>query len=116
MAKQSIASRSDLSFTATSDEPGIRSNWNVPHDPKGYWGDTVPIGRRYFGEIAELAEHDEESAFIALLTAINGPEWNRSSDGGCGWGIEHGFTQELAAAAIVGLRVLRDGANPFQYE
>ena len=44
MTKSNITSRRDLSFTATSDAPGIVSNWNVPHDLNSYCGDTEPIG------------------------------------------------------------------------
>lgn len=41
MADEHITSRKDLSFTATSDAPVIRSNWNVHHAKGDYWGDTV---------------------------------------------------------------------------
>lgn len=115
MAKPNIASREDLSFTATSDNPGIVSNWKVPHDKGGYWGDTVPIGRRYFSEVCELAAVDERASFYAILTAIDSVEWNHS-ESGCGWGIEYGFSQELAAAAVIGLRTMREGAASFDYE
>lgn len=115
MAESNITTRRDLSFTATSDEPGIVSNWNVPHDMGSYCGDTVPIGRRYFSEVAELAAVDEYQAFLAMLTAINSSEWNHSQDG-TGWGIERGFSEQLAAAALVGLRAMRDGAKPYNYQ
>lgn len=115
MAKPNVTSRRGLSFTATSDAPGIRSNWNVPHTKGGYWGDDVPIGRRYFSEVGELAAVDERDSFYAILTAINSPEWNHA-EGGCGWGIEHGFSEELAAAAVIGLRAMREGAKHYDYE
>lgn len=97
----SISSRRDLSFTATSDDPGIHSNWSVPHDKNGYWGDTVQIGRRLFSEIEELSTRDEDEAFFAIVCALSAHEWNGA------WGIEYGFSERLAAAAIVGIRALR---------
>lgn len=115
MAKSDITSRMDLSFTATSDAPGIVSNWNVPHNDGSYWGDTVPIGRRYFSEIGELAAVNERDSFYAILTAINSPEWNHA-EGGCGFGIEHGFSEDLAAAAVIGLRAMREGAKHYDYQ
>jgi hypothetical protein len=114
MADTNFTSRRELSFTATSDAPGIASNWNVPHDKDSYCGDTVPIGRRYFDEVAELAVHNEREAFYAVLTAINSPEWNHTADGS-GWGIERGFSQQVVAAALVGLRAMREGADPYDY-
>ena len=115
MTKPNITTRRDLSFTATSDAPGIVSNWNVPHDKGSYCGDTVPIGRRYFAEVEELAITDEHDAFLAMLTAINSPEWNHTAEG-TGWGIERGFTEQLAAAALIGLRAMRDGAEPYDHQ
>ncbi len=112
MSTMGINSRRDLSFTKTSDQPGVVSNWYVPHDMEGYWGDTVPVGRRYFAEVAELASINEDEAYYAILTAINAAEWNHAN-GGVGWGIEHGFSERLAAAALIGLRALRDGAAPY---
>jgi hypothetical protein len=110
-----ISTRRDLSFTATSDDPGIKSNWYVEHDSSGYWGDTVLRGRRYFSEIAELASKDELEAFHAMLFAITAPGWNHT-DVGIGYGIEHGFSERLAAAAIIGLRAMRDGMSPYAPE
>jgi hypothetical protein len=115
MTKSNITSRRELSFVATSDEPGIVSNWKVPHDKGGYVGDTVPIGHRHFSEVAELAEVNEHQAFYAILAAINSPEWNHTKDG-TGWGIECGFTERLAAAAVIGLRAMREGAEPYPYQ
>jgi len=115
MTKSNITSRRDLSFTATSDAPGIVSNWNVPHDLNSYCGDTEPIGQRHFAEVAELANVDEHDAFYAILTAITSPEWNHTADG-VGWGIERGFSQQLAAAALIGLRAMREGAEPYPYQ
>lgn len=112
MLDSEISTRCDLSFTATSDNPGINSNWYVAHDPNGYWGDTVPIGRRYFSEVAGLAAKDELEAFYAVLCAITAPGWNHTS-AGAGYGIEHGFSERLAAAAIIGLRAMRNGVSPY---
>jgi len=108
MATSSISSRKNLSFTATSDAPGIKSNWSVPHAKDGYWGDTVPIGQRHFAEVAELASCNEKEAIAAIVFAITSPEWNHTPDG-VGWGIEQGFSQELAEAAVIGLRAIREG-------
>ena len=108
MATPSITTRKDLSFTATSDGPGIKSNWRVPHDNEGYWGDTVPIGQRHFAEVRELAATNEKEALDAILFAITSPEWNRTETG-IGWGIEHGFSKELAEAALIGLRAILEG-------
>ncbi|CAG9270274.1 hypothetical protein BCEP4_60128 [Burkholderia cepacia] len=107
-----ISTRGDLSFTATEDRPCISSNWNVPHDMNGYWSDGIRIGKRYFAEVAELAAKDEREAFYAVLCAIMEGEWNHAH-GGHGWGIEHGFSESLAAAAILGLRTMRNGATPY---
>ncbi|MFX1761901.1 hypothetical protein PWP93_04765 [Paraburkholderia sp. A1RI-2L] len=107
-----VSSRLDLSFTATQDGPGIRSNWCVPHDRNGYWHDGIRVGRRYFAEIAELAAKDEHEAFYAILCAITSREWNHTQDGS-GWGIEQGFSERLAAAAILGLRAVTSGAALF---
>ncbi|WP_147364303.1 hypothetical protein [Burkholderia pseudomallei] len=115
MLDSEISTRCDLSFTATSDNPGINSNWYVAHDPNGYWGDTVPIGRRYFSEVAELAAKDELEAFHAMLYAITAPGWNHTS-AGVGYGIEHGFSERLAAAAIIGLRAMRNGVSAYAPE
>ncbi|MBY4770663.1 hypothetical protein [Burkholderia ambifaria] len=115
VADLEIATRRDLSFIATSDLPGISSNWNVPHDMNGYWSDGIRIGRRHFAEIAQLAAKDEEAAFDAVLHAITAPEWNHTPHG-TGWGIEHGFSERLAAATILGLRAMRNGTAPYDPE
>lgn len=109
MFDSEITTRCDLSFTATQDGPGINSNWNVPHDQNGYWHDGIRVGKRYFAEVAELASKDEQQAFYAIKCAIMERGWNHAH-GGCGWGIEEGFSMRLAAVAMVGLRALRDGA------
>lgn len=106
-AQSGIQARADLSFTAR-DEEGRFNNWSVPHDRKAKWGAGVETGFLYFSEIAELASHDEEKAFRAARFAMNSPGWQTS-----GWGIECGFSEALARAAIVGLRALRNGAEPY---
>lgn len=110
LATFGIKSRLDLSFTATSDDAGIRSNWSVPHDSNGYCGDTMPIGKRLFLEVEALAVIDESEAFDAIVFAITARDWNRTADG-TGWGIELGFSQRLAELAIIGMRTVREGGE-----
>lgn len=87
------------------DEEGLLiSNWDVPHDWNGSWHVGIEVGRRHFAEVAELAAHDEQEAFGAIECALL-----KFQSGG--WGIETGFAIEVARAAVVGLRALRDGSQ-----
>lgn len=105
-----IKDRRDLSFVGNCDQ-GLNSNWSVPHDPNGYWHDGVRIGNRYFAEVAELARVSEESAFQAIRFAMNSSGWSTR-----GSGIEVGFSDALARAAIAGLRALARGEPEFDEE
>jgi len=98
-------SRLTLPFVVPDElHEGIASHWSVPHDPDALYAEGVAVGRRHFEAVASLAESDEEQAAMALSLAMNSPGWRV-----CGWGIEDGFSQALAEAAIVGLRTLRSG-------
>lgn len=82
---------------------GIASHWSVPHDPDALYADGVAMGRRFFEAAASLAESDEKQAVFALFLPMNSAGWRVG-----GWGIESGFSQALAEAAIIGLRTLRE--------
>lgn len=83
---------------------GITSHWCVPHDPDALYADGVAMGRRFFEAAASLAEFSEKQAVLALSLPMNKTGWRG------GWGIECGFSEALAEAAIIGLRTLREAA------
>ena len=83
---------------------GIASHWSVPHDPDALYADGVAMGRRFFEAAASLAEFSEKQAVLALSLPMNKTGWRG------GWGIECGFSEALAEAAIIGLRTLREAA------
>jgi hypothetical protein len=103
-------SRNDLSFTSR-DAEGRLHNWAVRHNQNDNWHDGILIGKRYFAEVAALARYSEKEAFDAIRFAMNASDWSSR-----GWGEEQGFSEALAAAAIAGLRVLRNGAPPSDYD
>jgi hypothetical protein len=105
-----ILDRDDLSFTARDDKDRL-TGWSVPHDKNGFWHEGIKIGLQHFAEVAELAQTSEYETFVAITYAMNNPGWKPF-----GWGIEEGFSEGLAAAAIVGLRALRAGAAPYDHE
>lgn len=107
---RTIKSRTDLSFT-NFESGGNACNWSVPHDNEAYWHNDIKMGEYLFAEVAKLAENNELEAFDAISFAMNNPGWKTN-----GWGIEKGFSMGLAAAAIIGLRFLRQGAENFDYE
>ncbi len=80
---------------------GIASHWSVPHDPDALYADGVAMGRRFFEAAASLAEFSEKQAVLALSLPMNKTGWRG------GWGIECGFSEALAEAAIIGLRAMR---------
>ena len=105
-----IRTREDLSFTCRA-ESGCLVNWEVPHDPNAKWGNGRLIGRRMFEEVEALALTNELDSFHAMVFAMNNPNWcNR------GAGIETGFSEAMAAAAILGIRMLLAGADRFDFE
>lgn len=105
-----IASRDDLSFTRR-DENGGMQNWSVPHDQAACWHNGKQIGAHLFTEVEALAANDEDEAFDAICFAMNNPGWQPF-----GWGIETGFSESLAAAAIIGLRAIREGVVRYDFE
>lgn len=94
--ERAIQSRNDLSFTSKDGEGRI-NNWDVPHDRNGNWHEGFIIGEKYFDEIRQLALFNELEAFHAIEFAMNSGNWHSS-----GWGIEMGFSQALAKAAMLG--------------
>jgi len=102
--KHRIKSRDELSFTIRGEHGGL-INWNIRHDMEDYWSEHVEIGKRYFSEIVELAEHSERESFFGMLYAICSPTFR------AGWGEEHGFVEMMSRAAIIGLRAIRNGAD-----
>lgn len=106
-----VRSRRELSFTKMigrgDDEPGHLRNWHVPHGQDDYWSQGIEEGERFCREAMELSLHDETEAFDAIRFAFDSPEWKG------GWGQEHGFASSIARLAIVGMRALAAGAEPF---
>jgi hypothetical protein len=99
----SINDRDDLSFTAR-DGMGRLTNW--PRNNPGVPADWQK-GIDYFEvEVRDLALHDETEAFDAIRFALCGMGGHYTS-------LEIGFIDRLARAAVIGLRALRDGAEPF---
>ncbi|MGP6460691.1 hypothetical protein [Pseudomonas parakoreensis] len=98
-----IRSRDDLSFTQRDDAGRLinwpRCNYGVPGD----WERGIAC---FDAEIAELAAYDETEAFNAIRFALVGM-------GGRTTNLELGFIERVALAAMVGIRALRDGAQPF---
>ena len=93
--RKPIRSRADLSFTAL-DAQGRLQNWSVPHEHGGNWHQGVAVGRAYFAEVLELAQHNRKEAFHALQFALvegAATQWPRG-----GWGIECGFAEAIATA------------------
>lgn len=94
--------RIDLSFYQKAIQPGA-CNWQVEDKRAEYWHDNQEAGRALFAEVAKLAEADELEAFYALLTAPTAPTWQSNG------GIESGFMERMAAAAVIGMRAMRAG-------
>lgn len=109
MADKNVTCRDELSFT-TREEYNRMNNWIV-HALRGtHWEPNIETGRGLFDEIAKLAESNELDAYLAMQTAVTAPEWKPTN------GIEYGFAQHLAAAAIIGLRAIREGSVPYDFE
>lgn len=104
MAKKNrtVSTRCDLSFHKAAPQPGA-CNWQVEDKRTEQWQDNQEAGRALFDEVAKLAEANEIEAFFALLTAPTAPTWKSAG------GIESGFAERMAAAAVIGLRVMRSG-------
>lgn len=98
--------RHALSFVTWGKFPGgaigIRSHWCVPHDPRSLWDQGKKIGRMLFDEVRQLAADNPDEALLAIVCALNTPDWKTS-----GWGIEQGFTEALAEFALIGMQAAR---------
>lgn len=116
-AKTAKKSRFDLSFTARvpygNSEPPRFTHWLPPVVPDqiDQWNKGRDLGLKMMDEIAELALDNEEEAFHAMRFACNERNWRVG-----GWGVEDGFAEGIAALAVVGLRYLARGAEPFDSE
>ncbi len=93
--RQPIRSRNDLSFTQQN-SCGHLQNWVVAHDPNTNWHVGVAIGKAYFEEVQELAQHDVEEARLAVQWALVEGAAPNFAPGG--WGIECGFAEAIATA------------------
>ncbi|WP_085730382.1 MULTISPECIES: hypothetical protein [unclassified Pseudomonas] len=98
-----IRSRDDLSFTVR-DVEGRLVNW--PRNNPGVAADWQKGIDFFECEVRDLANHDETEAFNAIRFALVGM-------GGRTTNLELGFIERVALAAMVGIRALRDGAQPF---
>jgi hypothetical protein len=98
-----IKSRDDLSFTVR-DVEGRLINW--PRNNPGVAADWQKGIDFFECEVHNLATHDETEAFDAIRFALAGM-------GGRYTCLEIGFIEHVALAAMVGLRALREGAQPF---
>ncbi|MGY3172402.1 hypothetical protein ACVWYU_001779 [Pseudomonas sp. TE12234] len=98
-----VQTRDDLSFTVR-DPLGRMVNW--PRNNPGVAADREK-GMTYFDhEVSALASFDETEAFHAVQFAIIGM-------GGHYTNLEIGFAQRVAAAAVLGLRAMRNGMPDF---
>ncbi|MFU2327755.1 hypothetical protein [Pseudomonas sp. NFX98] len=98
-----IRTRDDLSFTAR-DVRGILVNW--PRNNPGVATDWEK-GKTFFDhEVSALAAFDETEAFEAIQFAIT------DMCGRCTC-LELGFAERIAAAAVLGLRAMRNGEDDF---
>ena len=108
--------RLDLPFvTPRPDGGGIKSHWHVDHDPHGSYYEAKKLSESYFDQVVKLAEFDEWQAHMAMRLPMN--SGCHSNWGNSGWGNKCGFSEAMAAAAIVGLRCIRLGlAKPYDYQ
>lgn len=98
-----ICTRDDLSFTAR-DAQGRMVNW--PRNNPGVAADWEK-GMTFFDqEVSALAAFDETEAFHAIQFAIMGMGSRYTN-------LEIGFAQRVAAAAVLGLRAMRNGEADF---
>lgn len=115
---------SDLSFFSKSGRKGSHRHgpesfsnwWDYPQHLKELkWEEGLKVGRGFFAEVAELAEHDEHAAYI-VIQAVLGIAWplpaGNPERNGC---IEHGFSQAMAVAVMTGLRAMRGGATAYAW-
>ncbi|MFC0667967.1 hypothetical protein ACFSKY_09240 [Azotobacter chroococcum] len=111
---RAITTRAGLSFTGyTADEDPRFINWapaRVPPQPN-QWNIEHRLGESLLEEVRTLHAVDEVEAFEAIQFALMSPYWKTG-----GAGAECGFATGLAALAVVGMRALRAGAEPFDPE
>lgn len=90
--------------------------WSYPaHLKELPWSEGCKVGRDFFAEVAELAEHDEQAAYI-VLESVLGIAWELPTGNpkrnSC---IEYGFAQAMAVAMMTGLRAMRGGATAYAW-
>jgi hypothetical protein len=100
--------RDDLTFTARNGEGRIE-NW-CPAGDSNNWGERFDIGKERFAEIIQMADSNEYEAWLAIRFALTSPAWCSSFPGR---GEEVGFADELARAAMVGLRAIAESWTPY---
>ena len=101
-----IESRDDLSFTRR-DEEGCLVNWSPPpYNPKENWAVGIETGKGFFREIVELARNNPKEAEQAILhaLAVSSEFEHGTGYSNRGRGIEYGFAQSMAKAAVYGIR------------
>lgn len=110
--------RDDLSFTARAAHEGYPEfpylvNWAPPDvpDQEDQWNIGRDIGLAMTGELAALANACEVEAFNAIAHAFTSKDWRTD-----GAGPECGFSEGVAALAMLGLRHLARGGRPFDME
>lgn len=90
-----IRSRADLSFVGYAS--GHFRPWHIePSARPEYWGNGFQIGQAWFAEVARLAAHDAEEAMLILEHVYE--TMDRT-----GAGLECGFMQAFATAAVRGI-------------
>lgn len=105
----------DLSFFSKR-EPCNSLWWSYPaHLKELPWSEGCKVGRDFFAEVAELAEHDEQAAYI-VLESVLGIAWRLPAGNpqrnSC---IEYGFAQAMAVAMMTGLRAMRSGSPAYAW-
>ena len=98
-----VRTRDDLSFTARDSE-GRLINW--PRNNPGVASDWAKGIAFFDQEVSALAAFDETAACEAIQFAISGM-------GGRTTCLELGFVQQIAKAAVLGLRAMRNGEAEF---
>ena len=85
------------------------NHWSVAHSPNDHWNRRVEAGAAFFAQLEALAASNETAAHDAMRMAILSPNWSSQ-----GWGEESGFAWQMASAAIIGIRALREGWDRFR--
>ena len=105
-----------MSFTRR-DSRGVLINWQPPHDGYGIaWENAYVIGKAWFGEVAELAQHNAEEAYFAIVHAARLMAVHTASYGGrLGFGYVEGFFSGLARHTLLGI-LAHPAAVAFPFE